>query len=311
MPTPLKVPAPAPRPVLFGPDYLSLPRPDTPWLIHSLLPKDGMLLLYSAPKQGKSTALLQLASSIATPEQGHFLGLPIMEHGPTGYLQLDTPSGLWAGMYVEPMNDQLNFSQVAFEDRDTMQATNPGLYPFNILKADHWQWLRNWIDAFKPKAVIIDTYRELFRGEERDSDLGQRVIAELYRACTPAAIILVHHARKIDPKNPSEHVSEDARGSTYLTGKVDVICQFSRKRWKIQGRGSDMLLKTKRDAETGLIHLDGAPLALISAVLNDQSYSSDRMRAAYLAEQLGISVEAARYRIKEARKHLGGGELET
>jgi hypothetical protein len=290
-----------PVPVYFGPQYLALPRPETPWLVHSLIPRDGSLLMYSAPKQGKSTALLQLASAISNPKVGHFLGLPILQHGPVGIVQLDTPSGLWASEYVGPMSEQLNIDQVAFADRDVMP---PESYPFNIRTSAHAGWLREWCSTFNPVCVIIDTWRELFRGEERDSDTNQQVMAALWKAITPAAVVLVHHSRKIDPKHPSEHVSEDARGSTYLTGKVDVICQFSRKRWKIQGRGGDMTLKTIRDKDTGLISLDGPPLTLIAQTIADPSYASDRMRAVFLHEQLGISVEAARHRIKDARRVL-------
>lgn len=287
-----------PVPVYFVPDYLKIPRPETPWLVHSLVPRDGSLLMYSAPKQGKSTALLQLAAAISNPKVGHFLGLPIMQHGPVGFVQLDTPSDLWAHEYIEPAVEQLNMDEVAIADRATMP---PNSYPFNIRSSAHAGWLRDWCSSFNPACVIIDTYRELFRGEEKDSDIAQQVMSALWQAVNPAALVLVHHARKLNPENPAQNVSEDARGSTYLTGKVDVICQFTRKRWKIEGRGGDMTLKTKRDPDTGLILLDGPPLTLISKVINDESFPSDRARANYLHEQLGISVEAARHRIKDAR----------
>lgn len=295
------MPTPYPVELLNGPAYLALPRHETPWLVQSLIPLSGSTLIFAPPKQGKTSAILGLASGIADPEMEDFFGLHISQHGPVAYLQLDTPSELFQGEYVEKMTEQgkLNFDNVYFHDRETIPRP---LDPFNILNPIHAEWLRAWIDAVKPVAVIIDTWRMVFRGAEKDDDLTTTVLQALRKATEPASLLIVHHNRKPAAGAPVDTSDEatvaEARGSTNLTGMCDVLWRLSRKKWTVRGRGGDMTIPIKFEVETGLPYLGNDLSAIVRVILKDPSLSSDRARAAKLSELSGISFEAARSRIR-------------
>lgn len=287
-----------------GPAYLALPRHETPWLIHSLVPRSGSTLIFAAAKQGKSSAILALASALGDPEVGDFFGLPITQHGPVAYLQLDTPSELWRGEYVEKMvqHGGLSFAQTYFHDRDTIPRLCD---PFNILNPIHAHWLRAWVTAIQPHpvAVIIDTWRTVFRGAEKDDDLTTTVVNAVRKAVEPAAQIFVHHSRKQQEGHATgeeAHV-EGARGSSNLPAMVDVVWRLSRKKWTVRGRGGDMTIPVGFDKLTGLPTLTNSAHALLDIVLKDPTLSSDRARAEKLAELSGISFNAAHMKVRRQK----------
>ncbi len=294
-----------PAQVYFGPDYLALPRADTPWVVRSLIPRAGSTLVYAPAKQGKSTAILQLIEAISSPAAlPAFAGLPILAHGPVGCLQLDTPSDLWRSEYCDRFVDAgLDFSRVAFHDRDTMPKP---LWPFNARLQSHLDWLAEWCGAFKPVAVVVDTYRRAFIGEEKDSDVTNQVVSGLQKAIFPAALILIHHNRKVasdaQPTGTDEGAVDEARGSSTLPGMVDVLWRIGRKRWKIMGRGGDAQIDVVFDRETGLI----APKCqitqdLLNTIKNDPRHTSMRQCASALADLTGLPFETCRNHFKRLK----------
>lgn len=294
-----------PAQVLFGPEYLSLPRATTPWIVRSLVPRGGSTLVYAPAKQGKSTAILQLVEAMSAPPcMPMFAGLPIQEHGPVGYLQLDTPPDLWRAEYCDRfVEGGLDFSRVAFHDRDTMPKS---IYPFNIRQSAHADWLGEWCAAFKPIAVVIDSYRASFLGEEKDSDVTTQVLQNLQKATLPAAMILIHHNRKIaadaQPRG-DEGMVDESRGSSNLPAMVDVLWRLSRKRWKVMGRGGDATIDITFDRETGLLSPKSPVTAdLIAILVNDTKLASDRQRASKLSELSGVPFETCRFHIKKWRE---------
>ena len=296
------MPSKFPVTVLFGPDYLALPRPETPWIVQSLIPKSGLTLVHAPAKAGKSTAIMQLCSALSDEACDSFFGLPIFEHGPVCFLQLDTPSGLWVTEYVARAADAgLNFDQTAFHDRETLPK---GLYPFNIRVKDHADWLSEWVRLVQPTAVIIDTYRSAFRGEERDSDLTQQVVSGFQQACMPAAVVLIHHERKENPEAPSNPI-DAARGSTALPGMVDVLWRVSKRAgWRIEGRGGEVYIKTKFNDETRLLEpqFDINP-QLIKSLKEDPRFDSMRARARHLHEITGLPLDTCRNHLRGLVKH--------
>lgn len=299
------MPTPYPTQLFSGPDYLALPRHSQPWLIQGLIPRSGILLVYAPSKQGKSTAILQLTSTLSTPGTD-FFGLPCFEHGPVGFLQLDTPAELWRDTYIDRMASEgkLNFSNVFFHDRNTIPQE---LHPFNILNPLHAEWLTEWCVAGKFNAVVIDTFRACWKGQEKDDGMVQDAIVTLQKAIWPAALILLHHNRKAaadSNQHTDEGIVDSARGSSNLPAMADVLWRLSRKKWTIVGRGGDISLKITFDKSTGLLSPSENTESTITLVLKDPTLASERAQAAKLSELTGLSYEAARTRLRRHRRAI-------
>jgi hypothetical protein len=122
---------------------------------------------------------------------------------------------------------------VLFADRETLQT-----FPFDILRDDHWILLKEALLPVHADAVIIDTLKESHSGDENEASQMQVVIARLEAAVKPAALILVSHARKSNPEMGYD-IMNDIRGSSYLPGKMDAICRFSKSTLRVSGRAID------------------------------------------------------------------------
>lgn len=205
---------------LWTPEYLALPRPNYIWHIRPLLPLSGVLQFIADAKIGKSYAALQFAHAFSSGAP--FLGFEVVHPGPVAYLQLDTPVSLWRGR-LDKLATLLDLTRIVHHDKDTCPHM-----PFNILDPVHRTWLREWVGASGAALLIVDTYREAFRGDENDSDVGQRVMAALTQAITPASLLLIHHTAKPTPLSLS---SQHGRGTSYLAGRVDGTIRLRAKRW--------------------------------------------------------------------------------
>lgn len=290
--------------VLNGDAYRALPRTPETWIVEHLLPTGGLFNLYGAPKGGKSWGALQLAVAIASGD-GEWLTFPVHTHGPVLYLQLDTPRSLWAARLDAIAALGMDLSNVYFSDIGTMP------YPFDILTEQTTYntvgkittfpcqaWLRAQVDAIKPVVVIIDTLRELHKGDENDSGQMANVMSALVAATSPSAVCLISHSRKENlalPENERENLLQDNRGSNYIAGRMDGIMRVSNKRLLYQSRTIDKhLLKCKR-IEPGLWMVDRADEeAHIRAVLGDKTLLSISDRAEVLSTRTGKSIEACR-----------------
>lgn len=276
--------------LLWGPDYLALPRPPQTWVVETLLPTGGFLQLFGDPKKGKSFGALQLALSIS---QAHpdCLGFPIHTSGPVAYLQLDTPSTLWADR-VRTLVEDHSLTALALHDKDTCPHV-----PFDIRNTEHWRWLRDWLLLVNPVAVVIDTYREVFRGDENDSDIGQQVLTLLLAALYPAALILVHHTSR--PKEGADH-GMYGRGSSYVSGRSDCNIRVSTKQWKIQSRAAEDRVLSLIRTPTGLWALEHTTItaAHMDLIRQDPTLTSDRARARKLSSMTGAPFDRCHYMLR-------------
>jgi RecA-family ATPase len=214
--------------IVSGTEYLSLPRAPETWLIESLLPVGGAMLLFGDPKVGKSYAALQLSACLSSGTP--WLGFSIPQPVPVVYVQLDTPRSLWADRVQELVVSGHPLEACYFADRETLQT-----YPFDILNPEHFAQLTTALAPIKAGAVIIDTLRESHSGDENDSTEMQEVISHLDAAVKPAALILVSHARKSNPERGYD-LMNDNRGSNYIVGRMDAICRFSKSSMRCTSR---------------------------------------------------------------------------
>jgi len=250
------------------------------------------MTLYGDAKVGKSYAAIQLACALS--QGGDWLGFPIRQTGPVVYIQLDTPRSLWASRLDALAEAGLPVHSLSFADRETLD-----LYPFDILKTEpvvHRDVLREAILSLPkpPSVVIIDTLREVHGGDENDSTAMQAVLANLVVATQPAALILISHSRKPNADMGPSTIN-DLRGSNYVVGRMDAICQFQKRSIAFTGRAIEHgVIKTER-TEAGTWELAETEEQRIAAIIvEDPAYPSLRAKSKALAARIDKSEEACR-----------------
>jgi RecA-family ATPase len=282
-------------------EYLQLPKQPSPWVIESLIPVGGLVNIYGKPKTGKSFIALGMAQAIANGDQT-WEGYEIQNHGPVAYLQVDTPREEWSRR-LDHVRKACAQNDVPLWIADMWLIPE---YPMDLLNEDNntIQWLKNELDKIKPVLVIIDTLREVHSGDEDSSTVMRNVISSIVGACKPAAIMLVSHARK-DSVGWDQDVDmmDQARGSSYVAGRMDVIIQVRQKTMKFKGRATgEVHEKIVQDPETGFIHIqyeeDGSDTA-IRDIMGKEPGLSVHAYAEKLGKKMGYSVSTATRRIKK------------
>jgi RecA-family ATPase len=221
-------------PILYsGEDYLALPREPQPWVIKKLIPVSGLVNMYGPPKSRKSYAALGMAEAIASGRP-HWNQLPVMKHGPVVYIQADTPREEWGSRIARMKKFNYHINRIYFADRLTIPS-----YPLNVLDMKQVEKLKLAIDDIKPVLVVIDTLRESFRGDENSSDIMQTVTTNIVSMAMNSAILLISHKRKdnvMQKDNLQDDLMEDARGSGYVSGRMDNIIRVTERRLTVKGR---------------------------------------------------------------------------
>lgn len=240
---------------LTGPNYHALPRNPQKWLIDELIPFAGLVNLYGRPKTHKSFAALSIAAAIAGTADT-WNGFPVMQHGPVMYLQIDTPRSEWGDRMHTLSTHGLDFSNVWTADMQMVPT-----YPFSILAPNgNLVWLKQQIATIKPVLVIYDTLLEVHGGNENEAMVMQNVIGQLVRAALPvlAASLLISHQKKDSAymKAGGDDLMDDARGSSYVSGRMDNIIRLTETRLTWKGRSSAGAVCTKIDPDTQLVVLD-------------------------------------------------------
>ena len=204
--------------------YLKLPS-DGVWILGDALPSGGLLNIYGDPKAGKSFAAIEFASAIGNPAVHQVLGFPVLRHGTVAYFQLDTPRGLWKKRFAQLMAKHWSFDHVVVCDR--LLTPDEG---FDI-KVNGAATLRRWLQEVPggfPLVVVIDTLREVHDQNENDSTEMKQVIELIVKASSPSAVVLVSHARKKGNGDEYLNLMSQARGSGYVSGRMDVVMHIGR-----------------------------------------------------------------------------------
>jgi len=278
--------------------YLAQPVAPQPFLVDRVLPVGGAMNFYGAPKNGKSYVALQLAAAISGDKPA-WLGYPVRQQGRVAYVQIDTPRDAW-------MDRLREFQQAGYSMREVHSADRLMLpYPFNILTTAHLDWLKQALSTINPVAVVIDTLRESFAGNENDSAVMQSVVSRLVSACGTAALVLVSHSRKSNPLI-GESLMEDARGSSYVAGRMDTVCRVEKAELRLGGRQLPDTTLTVRRANPFLAYRDPSDLTDEEClkVINEAPEATQQAWARTLADWLDTdNVEACRARL---RRYLEG-----
>lgn len=226
-------------------EYATLPRPQVQWIVEGLLPKPGMVMLMGPPKAGKSFLALDVAVRIAR-------GQPVLGHPSHAsrvlYLQLDTSEQIWrdrilaldkTGYDIDPPN----LVMVHPEDE---------IRPVNIMTIAGQSWLQTALTTARPDLVVIDVLREIHTGDENDSTEMKRVFDELMKRLAGRSVLFVHHTRKIPDDASRIDPVAVARGSSYITGKMDAYWLLYDGRLYLTSRFEDNRVLTTRRAPSGM-----------------------------------------------------------
>jgi hypothetical protein len=222
------------------------------------------------------------------------------------YLQVDTPREEWASRIA-----RLHLASAEAADRfwiaDMWQVPE---FPFNILnpQGTELRWLKDGLAAIKPVMVIIDTLREIHGGDENDSTVMRNVIANLVAACRPAAIVLVSHSRKdsVMTSMGEDDLMDQQRGSSYVSGRMDVIIKVTPKRLTFKGRATGQQAYPIHQDERGFICVERAQsdafeecFAIASAQHPD---ASDNQLADIIARTANLSHSTVYRKVRQRRR---------
>lgn len=257
-----------------------------------LVPTGGTVLLHGAPKSGKSYLALGLALALAKGEP--WLGHPVTRPVPVFYTQLDNPRSSWRGRFQTLVDHDITLPPNLFiADKESSP------YPFNILSADHLAQMRVVCNERQPEVVIVDTLREFYRGDENDNDRLQQVFAAFHAACAPAAMIYVHHSRKLPADGLGiDNPIDNARGSNLISGSADTILSISSKHDKRKGDIFGALTYQGRSIGLTEIKLRMNPLTFLwelpeSATSQDAYHTA--LHAALAASDFASDADRARF----------------
>jgi RecA-family ATPase len=249
------------------------------------------LNIFGAPKAGKSYLSLQLADAIGNPRCSDFLGFPINVHGEVLYMQIDTPRNLWIDRVQALRAKGLLFDNVYFADRqDCPEVT------FDVNHPGHYEWFQRECSGRPYLAIIVDTLRETFDGDENDSNQMKRVVARLVKATAPAALILVSHSRKLGKDTPSG-ITQNQRGSSYVAGRMDALMEVETGKLTAKSRTlGETLISVTQAPDSGLFLLEEPHMLVAKQVVDDNPALSGREQAKLLQERLGGAkgIEACR-----------------
>lgn len=210
-------------------EYESLPSPDTIWVWDGIIPTSGAALLFGNPKLGKSFLSLKLCEAVADPEIASYLGLPINEHGPALYIQLDTPRNLWKSGYLTAVKSQRAKDNIYIIDKELPDRPNP----FDIRTREAQLWIRGEVDRIKPVLTVVDTMRRMHRGDENDPTEASLVYDTIINCTQPSATLLLTHKKK---QQHGDDSLGTARGSTAFAGAVDAIINMTKTALHIEAR---------------------------------------------------------------------------
>lgn len=296
-----------------GKDYLALPRDPQPWLIEKVVPSGGLMNAYGKPKLGKSYLALGIALAVSNPNVQEWLGFRVLKHGDVMYLQADTPRSEWASRVDKLAALGYDISNIHFTDN------NLGPYPVNLTSPAAKESLKQCIEAVKPVLLVVDTLREVHSGDENDSGAMKEIIQSVVECTrnTNTSVLFVSHSRKDlnskDGGKGDDDLMNDGRGSSYVSGRMDVIAKLTEKTLILKGRSiSETKISVEQDKVSGLIVQNQENItseAHIQFVMNNPQLASDRAKAEMLAALEGIELEAARSRIRTWKKKHGGGGL--
>ena len=248
-----------PSPLVSMAQLLAEPEEPEDWLVEGIMPCAGLTIVSADPKVGKSTATRCLAVAVATGQR---------------WLGRDTTRGPVLCLCLEDKRSEVrrHFAAMGAPKDNSIHCYISRLPPSDALKQ-----LGTWIDAIKPRLVVIDPLFRFLRVDDVSD------YARVSRAFDPlidiarhrgAALVLTHHHRKSGGAHGNEML-----GSQAIFGSVDnavfLYRDGDRRFMRTQVRiGEDMARTEIRLDANGWVHLAGA-----GAPVREQTIEADIITA--------------------------------
>ena len=217
-------------------EYLDVSQSDrVNWIVDSLVPRPAYILVMGSPKAGKSFLMFDVGSRIA--EGKDVFGCKVGRPARVLYLQLDTKRPAWTERLAELEGSgyKLNTANFRFVHPDDL------LLPMILTIPQHREWLSKVLAAEKPDVIIIDVLREIHQADENDSTAMKVVFDSFESLFAGYTVFFVHHTRKMSRDDSADvELSSLARGSSYITGRVDAF-------WLLHGGYLKMISRFHED----------------------------------------------------------------
>lgn len=210
--------------------------PEPEWLIHGVMPEQGLGMVYGEPGSGKSFLVLDIAAAIA---RGQPWGGCKSRQGTVAYVGLE-------GRQRRRGEAYLQLHGLKRHELDNVRVIER--QPFDLLAPHHEYAVALTRDikaavSGRVRAVFIDTLNRALRGGDENSsvDMGVGVAAlEEVAKALRCIVILVHHSGKDQGRG--------ARGHSSLHGATDVELVVKK---ESDGSRTVAIAKSK-DGEDGL-----------------------------------------------------------
>ncbi|MEM5316091.1 AAA family ATPase [Paraburkholderia sp. JHI869] len=219
--------------VLAARDLLT--QPPMSWLVHGVLPREGLATLYGPPGSGKSFLTLDVAAAIAQG-RAEWFGYRL-SGAPVTYCALEGRAGMaqrlqaWQTHHSDELPERLRFVAQELD----LRADAPDLAD-SIVAAGGASGL-----------VVLDTLARSMGAFDENSpeDMGALVdAASTLQRLTGGAVLLVHHSGKDPTKGERGHST--LRGA--LDCSIEVVREGGTRRWRVS--------KAKDGADGNEAHFD-------------------------------------------------------
>lgn len=200
------------RRIRFLPDSEFENRPPRQWLIPSILPKEGIALIFGPPGCGKS--FLTMAWSLCIAAGRQWLGHPVLQ-GPVAYIAGEGSFGI--GPRLKAWKTFYNFqgdSGVKWFDEALVLQDSGNLSELQAAFAEDFET--------PPVLVVIDTLSRCSGGADENSNTDMAKViaaADILQQRFHCTVLIVHHAGKDRDRGP--------RGASSLIGNTETIIEVA------------------------------------------------------------------------------------
>jgi hypothetical protein len=196
------------RRIRFLPDSEFENRPPRQWLIPSILPKEGIAIVFGPPGCGKS--FLTMAWSLCIASGTQWLGHPVLQ-GPVAYIAGEGAFGI--GPRIRAWKTHHHFTGDSgvqwFDEAVILQDTGDSQELVTAFEEDF---------STPPVLVVIDTLSRCSGGADENSNTEMAKViatADVLQQRFHCTVLIVHHSGKDKDRGP--------RGASSLVGNTETI----------------------------------------------------------------------------------------